>query len=47
VTAAFSFALFWGLSILAKRAKSFLVPAAVAPGAPGSGTQKGASAGAP
>jgi hypothetical protein len=47
VTAAFSFALFWGLSILAKRAKSFLVPAAVAPGAAGSGTQKGASAGAP
>jgi len=47
VTAAFSFALFWGLFLLSERAKSFLVPAAAAPGAPGSGTQKGASAGAP
>jgi len=47
VTAAFSFALFWGLFLLSERAKSFLVPAAAAPGAPGSGTQKGAQAGAP
>ena len=53
VTAAFSFAVFWGLFILAERAKRFLVPPAVAP-APqgsepplGSGSNAGVRAGRP
>jgi hypothetical protein len=47
VTAAFSFAIFWGLFLLSDRAKNFLASSSLAPGAPGSGTQEGANVGAP